>query len=141
MGAWGGAGLPLLGKFPLQRSRDQVGHSNIISLHPRQPWPVDLPLVTVSTEDDGAEVEVLDMGVVLYSCSFAVIFLMILSQVMDRNNWLDSHGGQEMDCTPSSPFASNSLLHSHMGPSSFLRARRTGGLRLWCPYINLFLLF
>ena len=35
------------------------------------------------TDEDGAETEGLDMGVVLYSCSFAVIFLMILSQVTD----------------------------------------------------------
>ncbi len=48
----------------------------------RQPWPTDLPLVGVSTGEDGTEVEELDLGVVLYSCSFAVIFLMILSQVM-----------------------------------------------------------
>jgi hypothetical protein len=44
-------------------------------LSPRtwQPWPADLPLITEETEE-------LDMAVVLYSCSFAVIFLMILSQ-------------------------------------------------------------
>ncbi len=36
----------------------------------------------MTTGDDGAESEELDIGVVLYSCSFAVIFLMILSQVM-----------------------------------------------------------
>jgi hypothetical protein len=39
----------------------------------RQPWPADLPLITENEE--------LDMAVVFYSCSFAVIFLMILSQV------------------------------------------------------------
>ena len=50
----------------------------IVSL---QPWPADLPLITVTAAEDGTEVEELDMGVVLYSCSFAVIFLMILSQV------------------------------------------------------------
>ena len=70
---------------PLRPSRDQVGRSNVISLYPRQPWPLDLPLVVVSMDEDGTEGEDLDMGVVLYSCSFAVIFLMILSQVMVRH--------------------------------------------------------
>ena len=50
---------------------------------------MDLPLVALSTDEDGVEVEELDMGVVLYSCSFAVIFLMILAQVTSR------HGGLE----------------------------------------------
>ena len=35
----------------------------------------------MTAAEDGTEVEELDMGVVLYSCSFSVIFLMILSQV------------------------------------------------------------
>jgi hypothetical protein len=43
---------------------------------------VDLPLVAVTATEDGTELKELDMGMVLYTCSFAVIFLMILSQVM-----------------------------------------------------------
>ena len=43
---------------------------------------MDLPLIAVTAAEDGTELEELDMGVVLYSCSFAVIFLMILSQVL-----------------------------------------------------------
>jgi hypothetical protein len=46
----------------------------------RQPWPADLPLFVETTAEDGTESEELDMGVVFYSCSFAVIFIMILSQ-------------------------------------------------------------
>jgi hypothetical protein len=66
-----------------------AGLCNVIPPRTRQPWPAELPLIAVSTEEDGTEVEALDMGVVLYSCSFAVIFLMILSQVIGqtyRNN-------------------------------------------------------
>jgi hypothetical protein len=61
------------------------GRFNLTRPLTRQPWPADLPLIAVSTDEDGTEVEALDMGVVLYSCSFAVIFLMILSQVTGRN--------------------------------------------------------
>jgi hypothetical protein len=46
-----------------------------------QPWPAELPLITTVEYVDGTAKEELDMGVVLYSCSFVVIFLMILSQV------------------------------------------------------------
>jgi hypothetical protein len=46
-----------------------------------QPWPVELPLITILEAADGTSQEGLDMGVVLYSCSFVVISLMILSQV------------------------------------------------------------
>ena len=84
MALGGGCHFPVLEICPLRPCRDQVGRSIIISLHPRQPWPTDLPLIAVSMEDDGTEVEDLDMGVVLYSCSFAVIFLMILAQVGKR---------------------------------------------------------
>jgi hypothetical protein len=81
----------------LRGGRRGDGHLSVPKPHPlrlnrvltattprsRQPWPADLPLVAVMTDEDGAETEGLDMGVVLYSCSFAVIFLMILSQVTD----------------------------------------------------------
>ncbi len=45
-----------------------------------QPWPAELPLIATVDSPDG-DVEALDMGVVVYSCSFVVISLMILSQV------------------------------------------------------------
>ncbi len=46
-----------------------------------QPWPDDLPLITTVEYVNGTAKEELDMGVVLYSCSFVIISLMILSQV------------------------------------------------------------
>ena len=47
----------------------------------RQPWPAELPLISTVEAADGTARDELDMGVVLYSCSFVVIALMILSQV------------------------------------------------------------
>ncbi len=47
----------------------------------RQAWPADLPLISRETAADGTLVDQLDVGVIMFSCSFAVILLMILSQV------------------------------------------------------------
>jgi hypothetical protein len=47
-----------------------------------QTWPAELPLIKMGDGGNGTDAEdELDMGVVFYSCSFAVISLMILSQV------------------------------------------------------------
>ena len=46
-----------------------------------QPWPAELPLISTVEYVNGTAKDELDMGVVLYSCSFVVISLMILSQV------------------------------------------------------------
>jgi hypothetical protein len=48
---------------------------------PLQAWPNDLPLISTEAAVDGTSVDRLDMGVIMFSCSFAVILLMILSQV------------------------------------------------------------
>ncbi len=47
----------------------------------RQGWPEELPLIATEGGADGAAEDRLDMGVIVYSCSFAVILLMILAQV------------------------------------------------------------
>ncbi len=55
-----------------------------------QPWPAELPLIKMGAGGNGADAEdELDMGVVVYSCSFAVISLMILSQVRFLGNEVD----------------------------------------------------
>ncbi len=54
--------------------------SDFVLTH-RQSWPSDLPLVAMETTLDGTSVGEMDIPVVMYSCSFAVILLMILSQV------------------------------------------------------------
>jgi hypothetical protein len=46
-----------------------------------QSWPSELPLVS-GVEGDEMAMGELNTGVVVYSCSFAVILLMILSQVV-----------------------------------------------------------
>jgi hypothetical protein len=66
-------------------SLDTISHVvmslTLISILNVQPWPIELPLITMLETADGTAQEGLDMGVVLYSCSFVVISLMILSQV------------------------------------------------------------
>ncbi len=52
----------------------------ILTGSPIQAWPSELPLVS-GVEGDEMAVGELNTGVVVYSCSFAVILLMILSQV------------------------------------------------------------
>ena len=52
-----------------------AGHNIYIYIYGPQGWPDDLPLISGETGE-------LDLVVVLYSCSFAVMFLMILSQVI-----------------------------------------------------------
>ncbi len=47
-----------------------------------QPWPAELPLISIIDTVNGTTKQELDMGVVLYSCSFVVISIMILSQVL-----------------------------------------------------------
>jgi hypothetical protein len=63
--------------------------------HHPQAWPADLPLIKPVFREGGANDtggvngtgggvvvrDELDMGIVVYSCSFAIISLMILSQV------------------------------------------------------------
>ncbi len=51
---------------------------------PRQAWPGDLPLINAEAAANGTSADRLNMGVIMYSCSFAVILLMILSQVKGR---------------------------------------------------------
>jgi hypothetical protein len=51
-----------------------------LTLFSIQSWPSELPLVS-GVEGDEMAVGELNTGVVLYSCSFSVILLMILAQV------------------------------------------------------------
>ena len=93
---------PVFNEHPQISSLDVTCHSDIATSHLNmQPWPADLPLISTVEAADGTSSDELDMGVVLYSCSFVVISLMILSQVWTKQElstravlylrWIISH--------------------------------------------------
>jgi hypothetical protein len=93
---------PVFNEHPQNSSLDVTCLSDIATSHLNmQPWPADLPLISTVEAADGTASDELDMGVVLYSCSFVVISLMILSQVWTKQGlstravlylrWIISH--------------------------------------------------